>query len=111
MLLSDPVYSEPAGMRVKLTLENNIAARSVRRREALEERLPDGLLSEMSGYELVAVRHAFASGRIATKVFSEITGKGSSYCGKVLKGLAKKGVLVWHGTSTNDPHQFYSVNI
>ena len=28
---------------------------------------------------------------------------------RVLKGLSNRGVLEWHGTSTNDPMQYYTV--
>lgn len=38
-LLNDSVYTEPGGTKVQLTLENNIVARTVRRSEALEDRL------------------------------------------------------------------------
>lgn len=37
-LLNDPVYSEPGKVKVQLTLENNIVARTIRRSEALEDR-------------------------------------------------------------------------
>ena len=37
------------------------------------------------------------------------TGKGSTLASKTLKGLAAKGLLAWHGSSQNDPSQFYAL--
>ena len=51
-LLSDPVYTEPGGTKVQLTLENNIVARTVRRSEALEDRLSTEAIASLGDYEL-----------------------------------------------------------
>lgn len=53
------------------------------------------------------VRYVYAHGKISTKVFVASTGKGSTLASKTLKGLAAKGLLAWHGSSQNDPSQFY----
>ena len=111
MLLHDPTFSEPDGVRVQLTLENNIVARTTRRREALEDKLPKGALSKLNEYELAAIRLAFASGRVTTKELAEEIDKGSTLCSKVLRGLVKKSLLEWHGTSPNDPRQYYSLTV
>lgn len=108
MLLADPVYSEPDNAKVKLTLENNIVARTVRGNEALEDRLSADVLSGLSEYELVAVRLAFANGRVTTKELAERIDRSLRTSVRVLKGLARDGgLLEWRGSSPNDPGQFY----
>ena len=77
---------------MQLTLENNIVARTTRRREALEDKLPKGALSKLNEYELAAIRLAFASGRVTTKELAGEIHKGSTLCSKVLRGLVKKAI-------------------
>ena len=35
--------------------------------------------------------------------------KGSSLCARTLKRLAAMGILEWHGSSTHDPSQYYTL--
>ena len=53
--------------------------------------------------------YSFASGRVTTKELAEEIDEGSTLCSKVLRGLVKKSLLEWHGTSPNDPRQYYSL--
>ena len=110
MLLKDPTYSEPGGAKVQLTLENNIVARTVRRHEALEDRLTEGVVSALDEYELAAVRLAFTNGRVTAKKLAERIGRSQRTATRVLKGIAgPEGLLEWHGSSINDPRQFYAL--
>lgn len=110
MLLKDPTYSEPGGAKVQLTLENNIVARTVRRHEALEDRLTEGMVSALDEYELAAVRLAFTNGRVTAKELAERIGRSQRTATRVLKGIAgPEGLLEWHGSSINDPRQFYAL--
>ena len=110
MLLKDPTYSEPGGAKVQLTLENNIVARTVRRHEALEDRLTEGVVSALDEYELAAVRLAFTNGRVTAKELAERIGRSQRTATRVLKGIAgPEGLLEWHGSSINDPRQFYAL--
>ena len=110
MLLKDPTYSEPDGAKVQLTLENNIVARTVRRHEALEDRLTEGVVSALDEYELAAVRLAFTNGRVTAKELAERIGRSQRTATRVLKGIAgPEGLLEWHGSSINDPRQFYAL--
>ena len=110
MLLKDPTYSEPGGAKVQLTLENNIVARTVRRHEALEDRLTEGVVSALDEYELAAVRLAFTNGRVTAKELAERIGRSQRTATRVLKGIAGPGgLLEWHGSSINDPRQFYAL--
>lgn len=110
MLLKDPTYSEPDGAKVQLTLENNIVARTVRRHEALEDRLTEGVVSALDEYELAAVRLAFTNGRVTAKELAERIGRSQRTATRVLKGIAgPEGLLEWHGSLINDPRQFYAL--
>lgn len=55
-----------------------------------------------------AVRFAFARGRVTTRDLSGLIGR-STRSSSILKTLESKGVLVWHGTSRNDPAQYYAL--
>ena len=110
LLLNDPVFSEPDGTKVQLTLENNIVARSLRQRDALEDRIsrevPDGL----GDYEIVSVQAAYARGRVTTRGLAKLIGRSTKSSSAILRGLDAKGVLAWHGTSRTDPAQYYSLS-
>ncbi len=111
LLLNDPTFSEPGGSKVQLTLENNIVARTLRQRDALEDRVPSRVLSDLGEYELAAVQIAFARGRVTASELAERIGRTRRSASSVLKGLGPegRGVLDWHGTSTNDPRQYYTI--
>lgn len=109
MLLSDPVFSEPDRSMVQLTLENNIGSRMLRQRDAIEVRLSKDVLDGLSEYELIAVQAAYANGSVTTKGLAELIGRSTRSASSVLKALADKGVLSWHGTARNDPAQYYSL--
>ncbi|MCH3967837.1 MAG: putative DNA binding domain-containing protein [Atopobiaceae bacterium] len=110
MLLNDPVYTEPEGSRVQLTLENNIVARTVRRKEALDDRLSEEVMSSLGEYELAAVQLAFANGHVTTRELAGRIGRSTRSASKALKDLASRGILHWHGSSRNDPAQRYSLD-
>ena len=53
---------------------------------------------------------AFATlSTIHQRLFGERIEKGSSLCARALKGLAAMGILEWHGSSTHDPSQYYTL--
>ena len=66
-LLNDPVYTEPGGTKVQPTLENNIVARTVRRSEALEDRLSAEVIASLGDYEIAAVRLAFTNRKVTAR--------------------------------------------
>ena len=47
--------------------------------------------------------------KITTKMATELIEKGSTFCRKLLKNLADKDLLEWHGTSQNDRTQYYTL--
>lgn len=109
MLLNDPVFDEPGGSRVQLTLENNIVTRSIRQRDALHDRILGETLSGLGEYELVAVQAAYARGRITPKELARLIERSQRSATRVLKGLVGRGIMEWHGTSINDPSQYYTI--
>ncbi len=109
MLLNDPVFAEPDRTKVLLTLENNIVARTVRQGESIRSRIPAESLEGLGEYELAAVRFAFARGKVTTRDLSRLIGRSTRSSSSILKALEAKGILVWHGTSRNDPAQYYTL--
>ena len=82
----------------------------MRRHEALEDRLTEGVVSALDEYELAAVRLAFTNGRVTAKELAERIGRSQRTATRVLKGIAgPEGLLEWHGSSINDPRQFYAL--
>lgn len=109
-LLNDPVYTEPGGTKVQLTLENNIVARTVRRSEALEDRISAEAIASLADYELAAVRLAFTNGKVTARGLAEHIGRDRRTASRVLgKLIGEGGLLEWHGSSPNDPRQFYTI--
>lgn len=88
---------------------HNIVARTLRQRDALEDRVSREVLDGLGEYELVAVQAAYARGRVTPRELSSLINRSQRSATRVLKGLSKRGVLEWHGTSTNDPMQYYTV--
>lgn len=90
-LLNDPVYTEPDGTKVQLTLENNIVARIVRRSEALEDRVSPEAIALLGEYELAAVRLAFTNGRVTARELAEHIGRDRRTASRLLSKLVGKG--------------------
>lgn len=109
MLLNAPVFEEPDESKVQLTLENNIVARSLRQQDALEDSISEKVLSDLGDYELVAVQAAYAQGRVTPKELSTLIARSQRSATRVLKELVNRKILEWHGTSTNDPGQYYTI--
>lgn len=107
--LNDPIYEEPNNASVRLTLENSATSRVLRGLDTLEATVGPDAMEDLNPYQVAAVQIALGRGRVATKELANHTGKSSSLCAKTLKGLVEMGVLAWHGSSTNDPSQYYTL--
>lgn len=109
--LKEPVYSEPNNASVLLTLENSATSRVLRQHDSLEASVGADELEGLNEYEVAAMQMAMSRGRVTTKELGERIGKGPTLCARTLKGLANdKGLLTWHGSSTHDPSQYYSLS-
>lgn len=109
LLLADPLFDEPEGAKVRLTLENNIVARKLRQHDAIEGRISREVMSSLGEYELAAMQAAYAKGKVTTRELADLIERSSRSATRVLKKLADRNLLVWHGTSPNDPSQYYTI--
>ncbi len=91
-----------------VTLENSIGSRAIRQQDSLKDRVSADGLASLNEYELVAMRYVMSNGSITTKALSARIEKGARLCARTLRGLAEKGMLKWHGSSKNDPSQYYT---
>ncbi|WP_165249529.1 ATP-binding protein [Adlercreutzia sp. ZJ141] len=64
---------------------------------------------QLSENEVVAIGLARSNGRVTTRELAEALEKSERTAGNVLKGLAEKGELEWHGKSKRDPLQHYTL--
>ncbi len=111
LFLKNPKYYEP-NRNVMLVLENNILNRSMRISEKIKGMISEENFKNLKEEERLILHFMFNSGeKITTKKATEITGKGSTFCRKILKNLEDKGLLEWHGTSVNDRTQYYSLEL
>ena len=108
--LKDPTYSEPNDASVRLTLENSITSRILRRGDSAAGDLGEGVLRSLSEYEFAALQYAYGKGRMAAKELADHLGRSVRISRPVLKSLVEKGILVWHGNSAHDPSQYYSLH-
>lgn len=102
--LNQPVFEEPNGDSVLLTLENSATSRMLRENDSLEQKLTHEVLSSLNECEYLAVRYAYALGRITSKEFTEISGKSKRTINGLLKNLCEKDIFIWHGLSKMIPH-------
>lgn len=47
--------------------------------------------------------------KMTTSLASEITNRSRNFASKLLRNLANKGILEWHGTSKQDRNQYYTL--
>lgn len=109
-LLHDPIFSEPNGQYVKLTLENSSTSRILRSQDTLQSRIGKDVLASLNEYEIAAVRLAYSKDVITRKDLSSYLGRSLKLASSTLHTLVDKGILQWHGSSSRDPHQYYSIN-
>lgn len=109
LLLNDPVFSEPDGTKVQLTLENNIVTRTLRQRDALEDRISREVLGGLGEYEIVAVQAAYARGRMTTRELAELIGRSTRSSSAILRGSTPRACS--RGTAPQGPTpQHYSLH-
>ncbi|MGN1360699.1 MAG: ATP-binding protein [Eggerthellaceae bacterium] len=107
--LNDPIFTEPNDASVMLTLENSITSRVMRNQDTIDATAAQKGYGSLNEYEVSAMQYVYSKGRITTRELTAFIDKGSTLCAKTLKGLVSKGLLIWHGSSANDPSQYYSL--
>ena len=109
LFLKKPKYAEP-NSSVLLVLENNILNRSIRTIDRIKGKISEEVFDKLSQDEKTIIHFMYNSGqKITTKMATELIEKGSTFCRKLLKNLADKDLLEWHGTSQNDRTQYYTL--
>lgn len=109
LFLKEPHYFEPNN-NVLLVLENNILNRSMRTEDNIKSMISLDVFESLNEDEKLLLHYMYNSGqKMTTKKSTEILSKGSTYCRKLLKNLEKQNLLEWHGTSTTDRTQHYTL--
>lgn len=106
--LERPTYSEPHN-NVLLLLENNILNRNVRINENLKKMLSASTFDQLTELEKIIIQLAFNNETLTVKQASFYTQKSLVTTRNIMKTLVKRNILKWHGTSNNDPTQYYTL--
>lgn len=108
--LDDPVYEEPNGSAVQLTLKNNILARKERETGRVNVIVTPELFSELNEQEEMIVRYLYNSGELTAREAAEVIDRSVQTARKRLNDLLEKGIVRVHGSSPTDPKRFYTLN-
>lgn len=73
------------------------------------ESIPIDAYASLDDVQRTAVKIAADEGRVTTRALAEKAGISSPTALNALKRLTSDGILLWHGTSTRDPHQYYDL--
>lgn len=107
--LNRPSYFEPNENAVKLILENNIEHRTLRELEHIENILTEDVMSTLNQSEILVLQYLYTHKTISVKSVKEILNRSHITASRILKGLEQKGILTWHGLSSTDPTQYYTL--
>lgn len=107
--LEDPVYEEPNGSAVQLTLKNNILARKERETGRVSEMITPELFAELNDQEEAIVRYLYNSGRLTARKTAKIIDRSLTTARIRLNELLKKGIITDHGSGPNDPKRYYTL--
>ena len=108
--LEPPVFSEPNGNTVLLTLKNNIAMRSVRRMEALESISTEDFM-KLKPLDRDIVYYIANCGPCTPKMLEKLTGKSRQTLIQHLRALLTEngGPIEEHSSSPRDPTKYYTI--
>ena len=109
--LNEPKYSEPNNSSVLLVLENSITSRHLRAKDKLETTFSETIWNSLSSQEKNILQYLYLKGETSTKDASDYLQLSTVTTRKILKSLALKELIIWHGVSNNDPNQYYTLNI
>jgi ATP-dependent DNA helicase RecG len=107
--LPEPEYSEPSGFSVRLVLRNGIEQRIPYMNQTKTYDEPEwDVRMDLSDTEKTALSLIETEGRVTTSRLASAAGISSPTASRILKRLAEKKLIMWHGSSSRDPKQFYS---
>lgn len=81
----------------------------MRQKDSLTDRIGGELYGSLTEYERTALQYVYGRGAANVSGLADYMGRSVKVSRNTLKALVNKGVLVWHGTSQNDPSQYYSL--
>lgn len=111
LFLNEPVYSEPNN-NVLLILKNNIISRHIRVSDKLTEMFETGVFESLTEDEKLLIMVTYNTGEpLNTTKAAKIIDRSKSHSRRLLQQLHENKILVWHGTSTTDSRQYYTLNI
>ena len=108
--LNKPIYSEPNNNSVLLVLENSITSRTLRTEERIQRSFDEDIINSLEESEITIVRFLMSHEKITTKIATKLINMSDVTSRNKLRKLKEKGILKWHGNSTNDPNQYYTLN-
>lgn len=108
--LKAPEYSEPNANSVLLKLDNNYVMRQIRNNERMERLLEGGIWESLSEDEKAIIYLAYREDKLNTKLVTSALKRSPGYCRKLLNKLKDSEILVWRGSSSKDPTQYYELN-
>ena len=106
--LKDPTFSEPNEISVQLTLENSITSRVLRQTDSIVDAIGEDIYHSLNEYEIITMQYVYARERIKVSELKNILGRSDKFAKTTLQQLEEKGLLVWHGSNSRDPFQFYA---
>ncbi len=109
--LKAPEYSEPNNSFVLLKLENNYVMRQVRNSEHLGKLFSEGIWDDLRDDEKTIIYLVYKEGEITTRQVVDALNRSTGYCRKLLNKLRNLDILIWRGSSLNDPSQYYELNM
>ena len=107
--LDPPEFTEPNNAAVLLTLKNNIESRRMRLADGISKQIDGNLYDSLNDYERMALQFVYGNRKANVAGLAAYMGRSVKVSREALKSLLGKGLVVWHGTSPNDPAQYYSL--
>lgn len=104
--LGRPVYSEPDRNSVLLVLENNIEKRTNINKALYNEKIKN-VWNELTYPEQKTIEFIINNNGATREEISEIIERSKTTAVSLLNRLIKRGLIVWNGTTKNDPCGIY----
>ena len=106
--LKEPIYSTPNNSSVLLVLDNNIEARSKRKRETLEKKEKiNAVWNDLSYQEKKVLQTIYENGSITSMEVANMIERSKPTAVKILNKLMERDLIVWTGTDKRDTYGNY----
>ncbi|ASV96634.1 ATP-dependent DNA helicase RecG [Enterococcus durans] len=107
--LDAPIYEEPHGSAVQLTLKNNIIARKDRETGRVSEIVSAEIFDGLNELEESVVRYLYNSGPLTPAEAAQLIGRSAVPTRKLLNKLVDMRIIKVHQSHPKDPHKFYTL--